>query len=874
MKRLGSFLLTTMFLVAIVISCSAFTADASPETAAADMANRLLGEDAQAFSFEIIASENGKDVFEVEASDGRATIRGSSGVAMASGLNWYLKYHCNCHVSWCGDQLALPDPLPDAPKFRHVSPYKYRYYFNYCTFSYSMAWWDWERWEREIDWMALNGINMPLSVTGQEALWQTLYRNMGLTDKELDAFFVGPAFLPFGWMGCMDGWCGPLSQSWIDEHLALQKRIVAREREFGMTPVLQGFTGHVPESIKRVRPDVKLQQLPSWAGFPGTYFVDPRDPLFVEIGKAFVEEQTRQFGTNHLYAADTFIEMRPPSSDPEFLAAMGKGVYEAMRAADPEAVWVMQGWIFVHTADFWKPPQAKALLGAVPDDRMILLDLFCDVKPAWNRTEAFYGKPWVWSVVHSFGRRDGMFGNLRHIASAPVEARRDPARGKLIGLGLIMEGIEQNPVYYDLLTEQAWREDVPDVDAWLKDYARRRYGKELPEAEEAWSLLEQSAYRREGPYGPVLCARPRVSDWPAGLSPKAFESLYGAWEQLLACADEVGEQETYQHDLIDVTRELLALYSHVAHKNMVQAYKTRNAAAFEAEAEKFLTLIRDLDTLLATREEFLLGKWLADATRWAKNEDERRHYEYNARIQITSWDKPGGRLNEYAQKQWAGLLRGYYLERWKIFIDHLKAALQEERIFRAEPFTEDVLRFENEWLRGQEAYASKPLGDAVAAAQRIHDTYGPLMAGLWEPDAISLTTGKPVSCSHALQQYPAELANDGCSRDTDQYWATDVNIGPEPAWWQVDLEEPTTVGRVVVVGYYADDRHYGFLVETSLDGETWDLVADRRDNTAPSTQSGHACIFPPRPVRYIRVTQTGNSANTGRHLVEVMAYSK
>ena len=41
-----------------------------------------------------------------------------------------------------------------------------RYYQNVCTASYSMVWWDKARWEREIDWMALNGINAPLTFTG------------------------------------------------------------------------------------------------------------------------------------------------------------------------------------------------------------------------------------------------------------------------------------------------------------------------------------------------------------------------------------------------------------------------------------------------------------------------------------------------------------------------------------------------------------------------------------------------------------------------------------------------------------------------------------------------------------------------------------
>ena len=137
--------------------------------------------------------------------------------------------------------------------------------------------------------------------------------------------------------------------------------------------------------------------------------------------------------------------------------------------------------------------------------------------------------------------------------------------------------------------------------------------------------------------------------------------------------------------------------------------------------------------------------------------------------------------------------------------------------------------------------------------------------------AHSLTTGKPVSCSTCIAHFPAHLANDGRADDTNQFWGMDV-AGGDPAWWTVDLETPTEVGRVVVVGYYGDNRHYGFTVETSLDGKAWDMVADRRDNRAPSTAQGYACSFKPRRTRFIRITQTHNSVNTGRHLVEVMAF--
>ena len=67
-----------------------------------------------------------------------------------------------------GCNINLPSPLPTVAAPVHMrSPVLYRYYMNVCTASYSMAWWDWDRWQFEIDWMAMNGINLPLSFTGQ-----------------------------------------------------------------------------------------------------------------------------------------------------------------------------------------------------------------------------------------------------------------------------------------------------------------------------------------------------------------------------------------------------------------------------------------------------------------------------------------------------------------------------------------------------------------------------------------------------------------------------------------------------------------------------------------------------------------------------------
>lgn len=72
---------------------------------------------------------------------------------------------------------------------------RFRYYQNVCTTSYSFVWWSWKQWENHIDWMALNSFNFVLAFNGQEAIWDRVYRKLGLTTNGIDQQFSGPAFL-------------------------------------------------------------------------------------------------------------------------------------------------------------------------------------------------------------------------------------------------------------------------------------------------------------------------------------------------------------------------------------------------------------------------------------------------------------------------------------------------------------------------------------------------------------------------------------------------------------------------------------------------------------------------------------------------------
>lgn len=705
-----------------------------------DLIARTLPKHHNAFLTESIAAENGKDVFEIESKGPKIILRGSSGVAIASALYYYLSEYANCQITWNGTNLNLPEKLPSVPqKIRKNTPYTYRYYLNYCTFNYSMSWWDWARWEKEIDWMALHGINMPLAITGEEYTWYLLYKEMGFTDNDLKDFFTGPAYFGWFWMGNIDGWGGPLPVSWMKSHFELQKKILTRQRALGMKPVLPAFTGHVPASFRKKYPNAKLKATNWTNGFADTYILDAEDPMFAAIGKRFLEKQTQLLGTDHLYSADTFNENEPPSDDPEFLGRLSSKVYDGMKQADPEAIWVMQGWLFYSDRKFWKEAQTAALLKAVPNDKMILLDLATEIEPVWKRTEAFYGKPWIWNMLHNFGGNTNLFGRMDVIATAPAAALQDPKSGNLTGIGLTMEGIEQNPVLYELMTENIWRKDSIDLNIWLPKFVFNRYGKKDLHAFKAWEILRKTVYHvpadkyiRDGAES-IVQARPTldsVTRWTNTKLNYAEKDLLPAWDELIKAAAICKNSDGFQYDLVDVTRQVMANYALPVQRNFVKAYKNKNSAVFKTESEKFIQLIDDMDKLLATRKDFLLGPWVADARKWGNNESEKSLYEMNAKDLITLWGDANNPLHEYACRQWSGLLSDFYKPRWQQFFLKANKALQSKQEMDFDSFQKEIKQWEWKWVNSRKDYPVQTTGDPIKTALEIYGKYRKLMASV------------------------------------------------------------------------------------------------------------------------------------------------
>ncbi len=697
---------------------------------------RVLPGKSSHFIVEKIPSEGIEEVFTLSSEKNKIVIRGTNELAMAKAFNHYLTEYCNIRVSWYKeDPVIAPETLPvvETP-VRQSCRFEKRFFLNYCTFGYTMLWWQWDDWEHFIDWMALNGINMPLAITGQEAIWMEVWKSFGMTEEDIRAYFTGPAHLPWHRMGNLDGWLGPLPQEYIDHQYELQKKILRRERSFGMTPVLPAFAGHVPKAIKEQFPQATITSLGSYGVGDQyqAYFLDPMDSLFIQIQQKFLTTQTAHFGTDHLYGADPFNEMDPPETTPEYLATVSKTIYGGMSSIDPQATWVQMGWTFYYM-NLWKedPARLEAMIKAVPEDKMIILDYFAEKEEVWRNTKAWHGAPYIWCYLGNFGGNTEMAAPIHEVAERISATEQDTTNGKLSGIGSTLEGFNVNRFMYEWLFEYAWNASVTDLESWITAYANAKTGSEDIAAQQAYFELFKLVYNDQVSgvaTGSLTQTRPRLTGIKGYQRPSKYNyhELTEILTKMLNVEPASLQNPEYQKDLVVVTKQVLDNLIIPVREKINQAYQTKNTAELQKQTEIFLGIMDDLDRLLATQPEFLLGKWLDDARAFGRDSASKAYYEKNARVLITTWGNEGNGIIDYASRDLSGLISSYYKERWEMFFDILTHSIETGTPLDPDAIDKEMAAFEWQWTDRQQTFNNIPEGDVLELVKEIHQKYQPL----------------------------------------------------------------------------------------------------------------------------------------------------
>ncbi len=711
----------------ITITFTQLQSEENPQSVV-DLLNRIGGA-GTADKFKIVLDPSlnyTADQFSINGEGGKVLIKGTTISAITTGIGWYLQNYAHINIAWnslnektvSGDAYADLSslPIPTSEETR-TSDAMYRYYLNTCAFGYSMTSWTWKRWQQEIDWMALHGINMPLQLVGMEEVWRKFLtmeengeRKYGYTDAEAKAFVAGPAFIAWWAMNNLEGWGGTAAgtksgfnnlagaggvqdDAWYTRQKNLAKQICDRQRELGMQPVIPGWSGMVPTNFAAKSGYATRNNGGNWAGdFVRPLLLSVSNANYAEIAADYYTCLHEVMGESQYYSMDPFHEGGGAGTMEDYTA-----MYNAMETAMPGSKWVIQQWQ-------WTATQRYSLT-AVPAGRLVVLDLFADGKPAFDSYNGFAPQDAVFCAIPNFGGRSGLMGRLTNLTDNYFKFKAKYATIK--GIGAAPEAIEQTPVTYDLIFQLPWLGNKPDVAEWVDNYAISRYGQDNEEIKEAWSLLRQSVFNYgadgiEGPIEDVWASRPNLvanyaSSWGSTISKSSkgvnvaatytkarrqmlIDATYKLLNQNNAISGDI-YLSNYYYDLVEFGGGVLADYAHDL-LLAIGAAKTAAGANFATDAtyiarrDAFLQLILDVDAFKGTNLNFRLGKWTQEA-RDAAGEvvgattATPDWYEYNnARTIVSTWSSPGTNLNDYSYRSWQGLMKDLYYPRWKYYFDN------------------------------------------------------------------------------------------------------------------------------------------------------------------------------------------------------------
>lgn len=706
-----NFLLTMVLALLALFTVQTTNAQApvaTPQEAVTALLNRIGG-DGAADKFEIVIdsnlAENGKDVFVITSQDGKPCIKGNTQLSVTTGINWYLNHYAHINLTWNNlttDLSAVTLPVPTQEE-KHVCNTTYRYDFNTCTFSYSMAFWTWERWQQEIDWMALHGINAPLNLVGLDVVTRKFLRELGVSENDINAYIAGPGFIAWFAMNNLEGWGGTINATdvtmngnpdwWYTRQENLCRNMLQRMRELGMQPVIPGFSGQVPNCIVNYSingfSSGDVVNNGTWAGgYTRPDILKPNTESYRTFAAVYYKHLHEVMGVSELYSIDPFHEGSLPSGVsnetcyPNIMVELDNyynGVSQEDKTknnVDEQPKWIIQYWQGV--------PQSGAFSAMSSyGDRFIGLDLFSDApgKAKWN-TDYFKGRPYIFCMLHNFGGRSGMHGRLE---STMNDYFRALAKGNNCqGIGATPEGTETNPILYDMLFELPWMNvnDRPTADEWLEDYSYSRYGVKNAKALEALQNLKKSVWAcptdQQGTSEAVILARPNwticsVSSWSTAAIYWDTQDVLLAADQLASISDLITTADgtaNYNYDFIDVVRQAMVDYA-AQLLPLINASRSNNAE-YTRLYQLYLQLMLDLDEMLSYDENFKLERWTSLARNIANEvdgttENDRRWLEWNARTQVTVWSKGDTDLHDYSNRCWAGLIKDYHYKRWEKF---------------------------------------------------------------------------------------------------------------------------------------------------------------------------------------------------------------
>lgn len=593
--------------------------------------------------WEVTDRRDGEEFYEIRPDGEKVLLIGSSRTAVAAAYYRFLTDCCDMDLSPCGniEVYANDNIRPPNETISQRIPYDKRVSMTYETFANDAFCWDFERWERELDYLAMQGVNLLPMPVGHEAVWYYGALDIGINREDAMEFLSNPCYYPLQLAGRLDKVFPLTDTNYLKAQISLGQKILERMRELGIEPILPAFNGHVPQFMKGYFKGAGLFFVTPYGEYPFTYRVFPDDALFSKVAATLYKKQTEFFGEAQYYFADPFYGVSPRVKSDTLIPNYGKAILKAMHTHHPNAVWVS------HACE-----HTDALLSAVDADSVLILDTD-------GTADSFGTKPFVSGIRCNFGGHSVLCGN----ADTVFEKKN------AVGFGIFSEYTLANPLFLNCAFRALTSPETDAQDFFIRS-AVRRWGSDESCLREAAKLLYDNCYRHAptGDVGSIPATRPSTElthTAPGDTLLLHYDNkvLCSVLEKMLA--SEGDYTDGYAFDVCDITRQMLSNYARRLYVGVIEGYGKRDGRLFETSTNAFLRLLSDMDRLLHTRKEFCLQSHLSDAVERAEGNTNQQNFEVAFLASVTMFGpfkKP--EFYDRLWKEWADLLGTYYAERW------------------------------------------------------------------------------------------------------------------------------------------------------------------------------------------------------------------
>ena len=690
-----------------------------------DFVQRNTPKIADCFVFEKIESDNGCDCYKIYARDKKVVISGSNKIAMAMGYYRYLREYCGVMLI-NGDydiSYVKNAPLPEKEICFTVKQH-IRMAMTYERFACQADAWGTDRWAKEIDFMAMNGVNTPLSLIGSDAVLYKMLDEMRIKKDSIMPYISGGPFWYRQLRGNMLG-CLPFgSEEYLNKKLSIGRFVTQREKELDMSPVHQGFLLTVPFSFRKHYPKARLIKLPIWHSFAPAMTIDPNDRGYIELfNKMFLEKQRELLGEVHNYIFDPLsdVDFKGYTS---FVEKEGKAFLEFLSEFDSKGVW------YVHS---------KSLVSAnYKSDNMVIIDEFGD---EYSKNNGYNGHKFVVGFKGNLDGRTLVCGDMETAAENPYLTAKEKYENA-VGTGLFFDSDDDNPHFYSLCCRMLTCGGRLDLQSFLAEYSRLRYGTEA--FAQTLLQLQKLCYCKGCALNQAsaLCARPGGDIEHTALY-DTFERPYKNSElySLVKSALEIDarKNDNFRKDFVQIMRQVISNALRPLYFKVNECFFAQDVQEFEDATNAFIELGEELDRLLKTQEEPNLFYHIEQARLLGDNKALQQNMEINFLMYHTVYGpiKHSVMYDNY-WREWGGMTADYYLKRWHLCFRMMAAYFKtpkkmkytsRKRINGRNGISDTLLAkrleyFENEFIKN---YIPRHVGigeeDSIAVMNEIIEKY-------------------------------------------------------------------------------------------------------------------------------------------------------